>query len=124
MTLFEDGDETGKLQGLKNVIYKAHSFLQDEREYMEEEVKDLGLDKWMAEAEAEREFAKDEERIDKEAEAETFMECLRQFQISAKAYIAMYGEQAARKAIHEIPGAAKELSRFGELVDKVVADDQ
>ena len=124
MTLFQEGDGTGKLQGFKNVIYKAHSFLQDELEYMEEEIKDLGLDKWIAEDEAEREMAEDEERLHKEEEAEHFRDCLREFQISAKGYIAMYGKQAAWQAIQEVPGAAKDLTRFVELVDKVVDDDQ
>lgn len=124
MKLFKKGDGTGKLQGLKNVIYNAHCFLQDELEYMEEEAKDLGLDKWIAEDEAEREMAEDEERIHKEEETNHFISCLREFQISARAYLTMYGQQAARRAIQEIPGAVKDLSKFVEMVDKVVDDDQ
>lgn len=52
-------DDTGKLQFLRNAIYKAHSFLADELEQMEEEAAELGLDKWIAE---EKEEALDEEK--------------------------------------------------------------
>lgn len=61
MELFEEPD----LRTLKNAMYFAHYFVNEELDELEEEAKELGLDVWMAK-QAEDDRLKEQERLERE----------------------------------------------------------